>query len=81
MDGLDGFSSHTAELFDENYKLLVHGMLTRDSAYSKFAAYFIEQYPDSSGGLWAAFGRIGSDVTCNMHIESYHRYAILYELA
>jgi hypothetical protein len=62
------------EQFAENYALLVHRMLSRDAAYAKFAAYFIEQYPVTSGGLWATFGRVGSDVTCNMHIESYHRY-------
>jgi hypothetical protein len=49
-------------------------MLTRDGAYAKFAAYFIEHYPETSGSLWATFGRLGSDVSCNMHIESYHRY-------
>lgn len=47
--------------------------MVADPVYAKFAAYFLEQYPESSGTLWAAFGRIGSDVTCNMHIESYHR--------
>ncbi len=68
------FSSHTAEIFRENYELVVNRMLAGDECFAAFTAYFIANYPAESGVEWAAFGRIGSDISCNMHIESYHRY-------
>jgi hypothetical protein len=71
---ITNYSSLTAQTFAENYELLVHGIFARHHEYAKFAAYFIENYPESSGKLWATFRRVGSQLTCNMYLESYHRF-------
>jgi len=34
---------------------------------------YIRDYYMIKGSLWARFGRLDSDVSCNMHLESFHR--------
>jgi hypothetical protein len=71
------FSSHSETIFEQNYQLLIDDMLAKDKIFEQFVSYFKGNYPMTTGKLWAAFGRIGSQVSCNMHIESYHRYWFL----
>jgi hypothetical protein len=37
-----------------------------------FGDYFHDHYM-TKGSLWARFGRLDSDVSCNMHLKSFHR--------
>ncbi len=57
--------------------MLIDGLLSSHDDYARFHEYFTKYYAESTGSLWATFGRIGSHVTTNMHIESYHRLILI----
>jgi hypothetical protein len=47
-------------------------MKKKEDIFELFGDYFSKYYIPKAA-LWARFGRLDSDVSCNMHLESFHR--------